>query len=284
MIYICNPITREWIGIRLEESQVSVAFGFAFYHISPSGSGPNFKLVSINRSEIDSCSYSFAIYSYETRCWKMSSQSFNCNSTIFQHRGVFVNGRIHWLTFDHHIIVFEIERDLAHIIKLPGVTPRKEIECRKGLCLGDSHDILHYVYIYDFAIKVWFLEAYDEPRWVLKHHLEFIDIIKEYPSFFPLSLLKFQMQFIDPEDVPSCETQPYLYFDEVLYLERYDIVYSYNFQTRKLEKICTFCDLDVDTENKFIGHPRVIPFSVNLMTLGSCQGNYSQVDENKSFL
>lgn len=62
VIYICNPMTKEWIALKPEGCVVGDSIGLAFYPFGSSlNTRPIFKLVSIQQSKEDPHLYSFAL-------------------------------------------------------------------------------------------------------------------------------------------------------------------------------------------------------------------------------
>ncbi|OMO72717.1 F-box protein [Corchorus olitorius] len=134
VIYICNPLSKEWIALRPKRSDVSDTIGFAF---DPFGSSlspdPCFKLVSIHRTKRNANVYSFSVYTSEIGEWRPSKNVCHCNFTIRKNKMIFVKSRFYWSTWEHHIITFDDERKLYAVIKLPGLVMQLNGRGRGGL-------------------------------------------------------------------------------------------------------------------------------------------------------
>ncbi|XVF37550.1 hypothetical protein REPUB_Repub20aG0018400 [Reevesia pubescens] len=229
VIYICDPATKEWISVKpLELCPLSEALGLAIT------SGLSFKLVSIHPLPNDNpTTYSFRIYSSETNSWKTSKELCKLNSKIYPNRMVFVSGRFHWVTYDHRVITFDLERELSQVLELPG---RKLRDCSICICVGESEGCFHYVVSFFCKLLVWMLKDYDEPKWVLKHTISIVEFCQEHSSQFnPKGLLHKAMCSKIKDCLNPCFS-PLAFHDEVLFLVLDDGIFSYNFKTRTLLK------------------------------------------------
>ncbi|KAF3956922.1 hypothetical protein CMV_018003 [Castanea mollissima] len=143
VIFICNPITREWISLRPTNCHVGRIFTFAFYPFgSSSNKASNFKVVSIQRQKCDQNSYSFVIYSSETGKWKTSMEVCHYKDDLNENKYIHIKGRFYWLTEKQRIITFDLEEELSGVIIAPGPMLRDGI--RTSACLGYSDGHLHY--------------------------------------------------------------------------------------------------------------------------------------------
>ncbi|KAK7861603.1 hypothetical protein CFP56_000277 [Quercus suber] len=134
-------MTKEWIALKPEGCVVGDSIGLAFYPFGYSlNTRPIFKLVSIQQSKVDPHLYSFAVYS-QTSSWTTSKEMFN------------------WLTQNHHILSFDVKREISKVIKLPG-------EASSSLTQ-------------DISIIVWMLKDYASSEWVLKYQVTLVDICQE---------------------------------------------------------------------------------------------------------
>jgi F-box interacting protein len=232
VIYICNPATKEWISLSPEGFRVGDAFGFAF---NPSGStsnsSPNFKLVSILRSDVAPKSHSFVIFSSETQKWRISSEICTCDSSIYPNKMVFVNGRFHWLTLDHHIIIFHVDQELSQVMKLPGYTPADDYKCSLDICVGESEGFFHYICAFQLELQVWMLKDYKKPSWVVKHSLPLLKFVDKCVDVFDARLSI-------PRNALNKFFMLLAFHDEVLFMMTGSCVLSYDFRT---EELCNHC-------------------------------------------
>ncbi|CAK7336498.1 unnamed protein product [Dovyalis caffra] len=108
---------------------------------------PCFKLVGIQRSEAALNAYSFVVCSSETGKWTTSKEVWHCHYRIHKNREILVVGnRFYWLTWNHHIITSDAERELSGVIELPG--PVMGGEGWRRMCLGSSEGYFHYLELY----------------------------------------------------------------------------------------------------------------------------------------
>ncbi|KAK2993520.1 hypothetical protein RJ640_025530 [Escallonia rubra] len=272
VIYICNPATKERFTVepnRLHEGQ---SFGLAFY---PSGSsstfGPSFKLVSLQRSLSDP----------ETQEWTASEQVCKFSSNVHWDKVCFVNGRFHWLTWNHHVITFDVEREVAQVMKLPGLTPYENDQCRVGICFGNSEGNFHHVCSYKFDVKIWMLTDYSEPNWVLKHKLPLIEFCRDYGSKVDTYSVLRDMEGCDPECTANDGFLTLAFEDDVLFTIMGECIVAYNFRTRTLVNHCSVEQFRED----FCGWGRsLFPYTASLTPLSSVKGAGDEVIKAEAYL
>ncbi|KAK3001733.1 hypothetical protein RJ639_022089 [Escallonia herrerae] len=192
VIYICNPATKEWVTVEPDRLHEGQSFGLAFYPSGLSSTfGPNFKLVSLQRSVSDP----------ETQEWTTSEQVCKFSSKVHWDKICFVNGRFHWLTWNHHVMTFDVEREAAQVMKLPGLTPYESDE--------------------------WGID-YSEPNWVLKHKLPLIEFCRDYGSKVDIYSVLRHMEGCQPE---CCANDGFLtlaFEDDVLFTIMGECIVAYN--------------------------------------------------------
>ncbi|CAK7348038.1 unnamed protein product [Dovyalis caffra] len=285
VIYVCNPVTKEWVDlepIRIGDSllgfeatrisNTTLFFGFAFYPngFSANNTKPCFKLVGIqNSNELSksnpnelSNSYSFLIYSSMTKVWKTSEEVCYCNYKIDQKHAISVGHMFHWLTMSHYIITFDVEKELSAVIKLPGP------ETAGVECLGNSEGYLHCVTATLTKFQVWILKDYCKPEWMLKHKLNLVEFCREHAQLLGHHLLP-QLETCEPETVPSAYMEPLAFHEEVLcMLVKPGKVFSYSFKTRKLSSHYTAFAVD-----GYVRRYPVIPHSDSLTSINVAEGD-----------
>ncbi|KAK3001732.1 hypothetical protein RJ639_022088 [Escallonia herrerae] len=233
VIYICNPATKEWVTVEPDRLHESQSFGLAFY---PSGSsstfGPSFKLVSLQRSVSDPGIYTFTVYSSETQEWTTSELVCKFSSKVHWDKICFVNGRFHWLTWNHHVMTFDVEREAAQVMKLPGLTPYESGGWGIGVCFGNSEGNFHHVCSYKFDVKIWMLTDYSEPNWVLKHKLPLIEFCRDYGSKVDTYSVLRDMEGRHPESSANDGFLTLAFEDDVLFTIMGECIVAYNFRTR----------------------------------------------------
>ncbi|KAB1226958.1 hypothetical protein CJ030_MR1G022260 [Morella rubra] len=238
VIYVCNPSTKEWIAVRSTGScSVSDNIGLAFYPFSCSSmAAPVFKLVSIKSSHTIAATYSFSLYTSRTRTWAESKELCHCKYRVLDNNKIFVGMTFHWLTDSHHIVAFDVERELSSVIKLLGSETQPCL-----VCLGSSEGDLYYVASNDSEVSVWMLRDYFKSEWVLKHRLTKLDLWRK-----PLGKLdsswttRFTQEYLGTvtlrEDKHECHFQlPLAFYEHVLYLHVDGWLFSFNFRTWTLK-------------------------------------------------
>ena len=166
-------MTKEWIALKPTGCVVGDSIGLAFYPFGYSSIiDPIFKLVSIQQSKVDPHLYSFVMYSSETGRWTTSKEVCHCKFQIYKNKEFCVGKMFHWMTQNHHIFTFDVERELSRVIKLPG-------EASNSFTLGCSEGYLHYFGVYGQELSVWMLKDYFTSEWVLEYQLALLDIISQ---------------------------------------------------------------------------------------------------------
>ncbi|XP_030929660.1 F-box protein At5g49610-like [Quercus lobata] len=239
VIFICNPITREWISLRPTNCHVGHIFAFAFY---PFGSSSNkascFKVVSIQRQKYDQNSYSFVIYSSETGKWKTSMEVCHCEDDLNENKYIHIKGRFYWLTKKQRIITFDLEEELSGVIIALG--PMLRYGVRNSDCLGDSDGYLHYACVDESDLRVWMLKDCQKLDWVLKHQLNLDQFRVEGQVM--TDYLQFSIRRVGCIPKDDIFAPGYLalgiltFYDEFIYMMRWGRLESYNFRNGVLKR------------------------------------------------
>ncbi|XP_047310253.1 F-box protein At5g49610-like [Impatiens glandulifera] len=262
-LYVCNPTSKEFITINPPEEDLGVSIGLTFDLIDNS-----FQLVIIDCHQ-DSCSsgyFTFSIFSSDTWSWRISEEICNWNTTVHMNKQVFVSGRFHWLTLNHHLITFQIKDEESGIIKLPG--PEMNGEGHEGMCLGSSEGHLNYIVVNPSEIRIWVLISYEIPEWVLANRINLIQFCGQHLSQFPQLFSLLQEQMENEETEANTTVLPLAFDEDVIFMEIDWDLFSFNLKTGALKNhCCTFmmpCDVFLS--------PTVLPYSVNLAALNVFKG------------
>ena len=160
-----------------------------------------------------------------------------------KNKKVFVGKRFNWLTLNHHILSFDVQRELSKVIKLPG-------EASRSLTLGCSEGYLHYVCVHGEDFSVWMLKDYSSSEWVLKYQVTLVDICQESYTDLTHYNVKRRLHLAFHEDL--------------LFMPMDRCLFSYNFRSRKLQQLCYISML----QDLILSNPTVIPYSISLVAAG----------------
>ncbi|XP_047946972.1 F-box protein At5g49610-like [Salvia hispanica] len=156
-LFICNPITREYVTFILECDLREYAFGFG---VSKSG---QHKLVMISQSQ-NTCQ----VYTLGTGQWKSIAIGSQFEYDV-EYEVAFVNGNLHWLVLDSRkarISCLDLETELFTSFSCPeqkGDFQYYSISDLGGLlCFSDD--------TYEEGIKIWCMKEYgDDKSWTLDY-------------------------------------------------------------------------------------------------------------------
>ncbi|XP_047312101.1 F-box protein At5g49610-like [Impatiens glandulifera] len=264
-LYVCNPTSKEFITINPPEEDFGVSIGLSF-----DTNDRSFQLVNINCHQNSSSSglFTFSIFSSDTWSWRtISKKVCNWNSTVHRNKQVFVSGRFHWLTLNHHLITFQIKNEESGIIKLPG--PEMNGEGYRGMCLGSSKGFLNYMVVHPSEIRIWALRSYEKPEWGLAKRINLIEFCGLYLSQFSPQLLPFlQEQLENDETEANTSVVPLAFNEDVIFMDIHWSLFSFNLKTSALKKHCCTYMMPCDV---FLS-PTVLPYSVNLAALNAFKG------------
>ena len=239
VIFICNPITREWISLRPINCHVGRIFAFAYYPFdSSSNKASCFKVVSIQRQKYDQNSYSYVIYSSETGKWKTSMEVCHCKDDLNENKYIHIKGMFYWLTEKQRIITFDLEEEPSGVIIAPG--PMLRDGARTSACLGDSDGYLHYACVDESDLRVWMLKDCHKLDWVLKHQLNLDQFRVEGQVM--TDYLQFSIRRVGCLPKDDIFAPGYLalgiltFYDELIYMMRWGRLESYNFRNGVLKR------------------------------------------------
>ena len=214
-------MTKEWIALKPTGCVVGDSIGLAFYPFGYSSIiDPIFKLVSIQQSKVDPHLYSFVMYSSETGRWTTSKEVCHCKFQIYKNKEFCVGKMFHWMTQNHHIFTFDVERELSRVIKLPG-------EASNSFTLGCSEGYLHYFGVHGQEFSVWMLKDYFTSEWVLEYQLALLDIISQESYGYFLRHSRFV----------TYPVVPLAYHEDVLFMRLAKSLLKYNFRSGKLKSL-----------------------------------------------
>ncbi|XP_073143918.1 F-box protein At3g07870-like [Henckelia pumila] len=123
-LYICNPITREYIALPHPEFMIAPNAYNSHYGFGLSSTSGQYKVVWNNYQETRSCSINFQrnsdeclVYTLGTGSWRSLVPGAPIRS-LRGSTGVFLNGNLHWLVQDskgyHLISCFDLETEIFH--------------------------------------------------------------------------------------------------------------------------------------------------------------------------
>ena len=231
----------------------------------PIDKSTDFKVVTVHQTasdmeveDEDKDSYlTFDIYSSKTRTWHRSREMCHCHHSLFKNKGIFAGGSLYWLTDGDQILMFDVQNELSWLVTVP--IPLVQFDSIPEMCIGESEGKLHYVLISEGGLHVWVLEDYLDFTWELKYSIALDEMEKENTEFLCNMQLESRM---------TVDTTPWMdplaFKDSLLFVRVMARIYSFNFETRKLEELCTLSMLG---PNSMIS-PIVLPHSISLIPLG----------------
>ncbi|KAL5724776.1 hypothetical protein ACHQM5_007996 [Ranunculus cassubicifolius] len=265
LIYICNPsnkeyMTLEWAGIN-KAADVALVFDPVQDCL---GVSTCFKLVSLYWTEAEEedemqSYYSFKVYSSKSREWKAMERTCLCNFSLLKNKGIFANGYLHWLTTGDKIITFDVKNEESRLIDVP---PGVQCKCAPEMCIGESGGCLHYIKISEAGLENWVLTCTSEPDWKLKYSKSLISMELEYPRYL-YNMAKRVTSRLSTDAEPW--VNPLAFKDGLLFITVCSNVYSYNFETKRMDKLCSRDSLGPNA----YASPIVLPYSMSLVPLES---------------
>ncbi|KAL6973679.1 hypothetical protein U1Q18_027866 [Sarracenia purpurea var. burkii] len=262
VIYVCNPLNKEWMTLPWPAADKRSSLGLAFDPLQdPIDESTNFKVVAVHQSAIDmeDSYYSFHIYSSKTRTWSRSGEICQCHHNLFKNKGIFIGGALYWLTDGDQILMFDIQNELSWLVTVP--LPVTQFVSIPEMCIGESEGKLHYVLISEDGLHVWVLDDYLDCTWALKYSIT-LDEVEIENSEFICNVQERVARRMMMDSIPWMD--PLACKDGILFLRVAAKMFSYNFETRKLEDLCTLSMLG---PNSMIS-PTVLPYTMSLVPLG----------------
>ncbi|XP_042032323.1 putative F-box protein At1g32420 [Salvia splendens] len=235
-VYICNPITREYI-VLCPPKECQNVLGFEFCVSKISG---QYKVVCISKTlEIDYDS--FHVYTLGTGIWRpIETWAASCYNTYFDgYRYYFdghleCNGIMHWTLDDlvkpcFRIFGFDIETECFSIFSAPSALPPGGVVQLK-IHLTIFRDCLCICYTHDYEIVIWLMKEYRvEESWTIKYKFSTIDFDIDFNvDWVGLSVLPIKV-FKDG--------------DVLMLIDEEQLIY-YSNKTRTTQKVGVFNDTD----------------------------------------
>lgn len=187
-LYICNPITRDYIKLPWPECRENLdQFGFGVSKITG-----QYKIVKICHHSSELAASNCDVYTLGTGSWRRSAAG--CPLQLsFDGAGVFFNGNLHWLATDSEmhkqIACFDLETEQFSTFSLPPDHPDELLFC--SLCaFGDCLCFCNTDRSDDYEIVIWLMKEYgDEKSWSEEVIID-IDPHSEIYAYFPVKVFK----------------------------------------------------------------------------------------------
>ncbi|XVE79242.1 hypothetical protein DITRI_Ditri14bG0042300 [Diplodiscus trichospermus] len=259
-LYICNPLNKGWIRLKLDEPNKEDSFALAFDPCQdPIGTSTNFKLIRVKQfeTETNASGFSFEIHSSVSGAWKKSEEICKCSNNLYKNKGIFVDGVLHWLTDGDEVLTFDVENELSWLISVP--LPAIEFRSIPETCIGDSNGKLHYILLSEYGLQVWFLEDYFESRWSLKLS-KTLEEIEEQHSQYLYNLRERVTQRLAVDMEPWID--PLAFKDGYLLMRVSRKILLYNIEANKMQQVCFLSKLGTNSVSG-----TVLPYSLSLAPL-----------------
>ncbi|KAL5708439.1 hypothetical protein ACHQM5_019233 [Ranunculus cassubicifolius] len=254
MLYVCNPLTKEWAVIQPRgKYQSGCCYGFSYDPFLSS-----FEVVMVQRPWLEKDPYLFKVYSSQTGKWRISKEActLSAKDQINLHQSCFTDGVFYWLTTKHNILAFDLKQERSQINKLPGHV--LFMEGREGLCLGISQGKLHYVCFNMDELVIW---GFEDNKWVLKH------LKPQCDMHCPLLGAHWKRRlhdFSSSHKVPNAAMHPYALRGDILFMKVLGCMCTYNIKTEEFEdKFCVFSQLE-SADSKI---PIMLPYCKSLLSV-----------------
>ncbi|KAG8380876.1 hypothetical protein BUALT_Bualt06G0062000 [Buddleja alternifolia] len=262
MIYICNPLNKQWRTLQWPNisRHSSIALAFDHFH-DPIDVSTDFILVAVTDIQTgaeDEYSFVFDIYSSKTGLWRRSKESCQCNHNITKSKGVFVEGILYWLTDGFQILMFDPKNELSWLIMAP--LPGNGFAIIPEMCIGESKGKLCYVIISEDGLQQWVLEDNFASQWGLRLSISLDELEKENSNFLYKIAEKVSTRLcIDT----NAWMDPLAFKDGMLLLRVSTKAYLYQFDIGRMEKLCDVSSLGP----KSMFSPNVVPYTMTLVPL-----------------
>lgn len=263
-IYVCNPSNKDFVTLKLPSPDVGKSLALAFDPFKdPIDVSTNFKVVRVCQAEnetedLDSL-FLFDIYSSLTGSWKRSSEICVCKHNLYKNKGIYIKGIMYWMTDRDQVVMFDLENELSWLID--GPFPSTGFNSIPEICIGESDGHLHYVLLCEQGLQLWVLEDHFASRWELKCSIELDKWEEENPQF----LYKIQERVEKRVAIHMVAwVDPLAYKDGLLLMRVSSDVYLYNFETRKMKRLCALSLLGPNS----LFAPIVLPYATSLVPVG----------------
>ncbi|CAI9754059.1 unnamed protein product [Fraxinus pennsylvanica] len=263
-IYVCNPLNKQWITLQwphLFKSSSSLALAFDPLQ-NPIDASTDFKLVLVSDTMTSGGDYhlSFDIYSTETGKWRRSNEFCQCKHKLTKNKGIFVEGRLYWLTDGYQILMFHPQVELSWLIMAP--LPATYFRNIPEMCIGESEGRLCYVIISEDGLQLWVLEDYFASQWALNTCITLKELEKENSSVLS-NMSKKMASSINRGTLPRW-IDPLAFKDGMLFVRVATSIYLFQFETKKMKKLTEISMLGLNPMDS----PTVIPYTMSLVPLG----------------
>lgn len=261
-IYVCNPLNKQWMTLEWPNPSKSSTMSLVFDPFkNPIKVSTNFKLVEVSHTEVgeeEEYCFLFDIYSSEQGLWRRSNERCLCNFNLTKNKGVMIEGILYWLTEGYQILMYDPQNELSWLIDVP--LPAAQFNSIPEMCIGESEAKLYYVIISEDGLQLWVLEDYFASQWELKITISLDELEKENPKVFYRISEKIAHRLC--RDIVAW-MDPLAFKDGILLLRVSVNVYSYEFDVRRMKKLCDVKSLGP----KSMFSPVVVPYTMSLVPL-----------------
>ncbi|PIA30399.1 hypothetical protein AQUCO_05600085v1 [Aquilegia coerulea] len=264
IIYVCNPLTKEFHAITpnlTNSDRCGVALAFS----DPSSICFEVIVVQLIQESKASFCYIFKIYSSKTDSWRVPNEICRCPHRLQFHKQVFVNGVFHWLTDGHSMLTFDLKNEKALIVMLPNPVMGKGGDW--GICLGESEGYLHYVFSSRNEFRVWILSGsdYSNPEWELKHLRHVVERTKLVD---PENWDGTKCHLPDSNNMPNFFVEALAFKDNVVFTKGNLTLRTYNIKTDQTDEVISFGKVNYESHRT----PFVLPYSRSLLPVRNTLG------------
>lgn len=266
MIYVCNPLNKQWRSLMWPNLPKDCSIALAFDPFQdPIDISTDFKLVAVSRiedeeeddeEEGEEYSLFFDVYSSKTRSWTRLKECFKCSHCLTKSRGVLANGVLYWLIDCFGVVMFDHQIEMPWLIA--GPLPPSEFTATPRMCIGESQGKLHSVLISEHGMQLWVLEDRFTPKWDLKFCASLEELERENSEV--LYSIEEKVRIGSCGCTPSW-MEPLSFKDGVVLLRVSTGVYLYEFDTRRMKKLCDVSSLGP----KAMFDPIVVPYTMSLV-------------------
>ncbi|KAL1533739.1 F-box protein-like protein [Salvia divinorum] len=194
-IYVCNPITRQYIELCCPVEYISIyvlSLGFGVSKISG-----QYKVVCINAFGSDP----YSVYTLGTGTWRRVETGPASGCKFDFHACVECSGNLHWIVYDSvkmsWICAFDLETECFSIFSAPTVD---------GLAvdvkLNVWRDYLCLSYTLVDKVVIWLMKEYQvEESWTIKYQISTIDFDWNTMNIYPIKIFKNGDVLMYPEEM-----------------------------------------------------------------------------------
>lgn len=257
LIYICNPINKEWISLPFPQFDTKSSLALAFDPFSDvKDDATNFKVVQVYEAdtEMNNSLFVFNVYSSENKTWRMSVEICHRSQKLFKNKGIFVAGYLYWLTDGDQILMFNPETELSLLIAVP--LPQAEYRSIPQMCLGEYKGKLCYVVVSVDGLVLWVLEDMFTSVWKLEHSVALQLLELKHQSFPDNTFRRIQNPMVPWID-------PLIVTDGQLFMRVSEDIFLYDFNTGDMKMPCNLSMLGFN----YACSPLVLPYTASLVPL-----------------